>query len=412
MYQAFAGKNVLLLQGPVGPFFRRLAADLENAGANVSKVNLNAADSVFYFGKPALAFRGRAEQWPVFLKQVLSEQAIDVVLLFGDGRPYHRRACEIAKEMDIAVFAFEEGYLRPDYITMEADGVNGRSTMARDTATYRQVNGVQLESPQHVARSFGGLAFYSFFNAALVTFLWWLYPHYRHHRDLNAFRQAYYWTRSAWRYLRYKIRDRHLLELLQNRWHKQFFVLPLQVHNDSQWQHSNFPGSEMLIRTVVESFAKNAAADHVLVIKHHPLDRAYRDYSKLTRALRKQHALDGRLFYVHDLHLPTLLRNARGTVVMNSTVGLSSIFHNTPVKVLGKAIYDLPGLTFQGGLDQFWTDPGCIDRQFYNQFQLWLRLNNQANGSFYRRLPNTDNQVGVVWFQNPPQRHSAPHHEA
>lgn len=52
---AFRGRNVLLLQGPVGPFFSRLAHDLELAGASVHKVNFNAGDSLFYGGVPFLS---------------------------------------------------------------------------------------------------------------------------------------------------------------------------------------------------------------------------------------------------------------------------------------------------------------------------------------------------------------------
>ena len=37
----FRGRNILMLQGPVGPFFARLAKDLQWAGAKVHKVNFN-----------------------------------------------------------------------------------------------------------------------------------------------------------------------------------------------------------------------------------------------------------------------------------------------------------------------------------------------------------------------------------
>lgn len=43
----FAGKRVLLLQGPVGPFFARLTAELRPVNATVYKVNFNAGDWLF-----------------------------------------------------------------------------------------------------------------------------------------------------------------------------------------------------------------------------------------------------------------------------------------------------------------------------------------------------------------------------
>ena len=36
--------------------------------------------------------------------------------------------------------------------------------------------------------------------------------------------------------------------------------------------------------------------------------------------------------------------------LVNSTTGLSALHNNRPLKVLGRALFDLPGLTFQGSL--------------------------------------------------------------
>ena len=62
---AFRGKGVFLLQGPVGPFFSRLAHDLELAGARVSKVNFNAGDRLFY-RRGAFSYRGAMADWPAW----------------------------------------------------------------------------------------------------------------------------------------------------------------------------------------------------------------------------------------------------------------------------------------------------------------------------------------------------------
>jgi len=58
--------------------------------------------------------------------------------------------------------------------------------------------------------------------------------------------------------------------------------------------------------------------------------------------------------YVHDLYLPTLLANALGAVVINSTVGLSTLNHGLPVKACTSAVYDMEGMAHQGELDDLW----------------------------------------------------------
>src|SRR5438874_5238200 len=109
-------KRVLLLQGPVGPFFRRLAKLLQAAGAEVHKVNFNGGDCLFY-PTDAITWRGHPGDWPQFLARLLEQRRIDIVLLFGDCRPIHRVARAVAQQHGVKVGAFEEGYLRPNFIT-------------------------------------------------------------------------------------------------------------------------------------------------------------------------------------------------------------------------------------------------------------------------------------------------------
>jgi hypothetical protein len=71
---------------------------------------------------------------------------------------------------------------------------------------------------------------------------------------------------------------------------------------------------------------------------------------------------------------------------MNSTVGPSALFHHTPVKVLGRATYDIPGMTSQKSLAEFFADPGEVNAELFDAYTRWLRVVNQVNGSFYRRV--------------------------
>ena len=86
------GCRVLLLQGPAGPLFRRVAVQLRQRGAAAIKVNFNAADGLFFNGPDVVRYRGCSEEWPAFFEQLLRKKAIDAVILFGDTRPMHRAA--------------------------------------------------------------------------------------------------------------------------------------------------------------------------------------------------------------------------------------------------------------------------------------------------------------------------------
>jgi capsular polysaccharide export protein len=399
---AFRNQRVLLLQGPAGPFFRRLACDLATAGAQVHKINFNGGDAFFY-PRNAIRFSGSLEEWPGRFQDTLTALNIDAVMLYGDCRAYHRIACEIAQRKGIRVLVFEEGYLRPDHVTLEEGGVNGYSHLPKDVEFYRNLETQEPEKVKQLGNTFWHMVGWTVLYYLAAFLLQWPYRHYRHHRPL-VLHEYVLWLRSVWRKNYYRFKERVAEKRLQGEWAKRYFLVPLQAHNDFQIQvHSDFEDVESFIGQVVASFAQEGPSGTVLVIKHHPMDRAYRNYAKLLAQLARLHSLEGRLLYVHDLHLPTLLRNARGVVVINSTVGLSALFHGTPVKACGRAIYDLPGLSYQGSLGDFWKQAEyfSMDLDLYQRFRNHVARATQINGSFYCRLPDSGFETGMNWDREP-----------
>jgi capsular polysaccharide export protein len=396
--RAFSGKHILLLQGPLGPFFWRLSRDLIASGARVSKVNFNGGDWFFY---PAggIRFNGMMQDWPAFLSQFVREQRIDLILLYGDCRPVHECVRKEAERLGIEVGVFEAGYVRPDHITLERGGINDYSSIPRRKKFFLTFPITESTAPLKVGRVFWHAALWAILYYVAASILKPLFPHYRHHRPL-AVREAWPWFRGLWRKYYYFIKERHVRRQLQTENACRFFLVPLQVYYDSQMRvHSNYPSVESFIHDVVDNFAKNADQDVSLVIKHHPMDRAYRDYSQLCESLAEGYGLGGRLLYVHDLQLPSVLNRASGVVVVNSTVGLSALLHGVPVKVCGRAIYDIPHLTYSGRLKEFWREAPLHkpDPKALSGFRSYLIENTQLNGSVYRRLPIKDSHAGIVW---------------
>jgi capsular polysaccharide export protein len=401
---AFRGKRVLLLQGPVGPFFHRLAKDLSLAGAQVFKVNFNGGD-LFFFPAGAINFRGRMEEWPAFFEELLDSLDIDMVLLFGDCRPIHQVASEIVNRKGLDLGVFELGYIRPDYVTLERFGVNGHSKLPRNPAFYLNYTcRKNSDDPVPVGNTYWQSVLWAclyYLAASLLKPVFWRYVH---HRPLTL-REVLPWVGSIWRKVYYAVKEHGFAAKLMRDYSGWFFLVPLQVHNDAQVQvHSNYDSVAHFIRHTVASFAANAPQRTVLVIKHHPMDRAYHDYIGLIRELIAEHSLQNRCFYIHDQHLPSLLKHARGVVVVNSTVALSALFHKAPVKACGKAIYDMEGLTFQGPLARFWRQAHLSrpNRQLYLSFVAHLIHQTQLNGSFYKRIPGVILATGLRWENRSP----------
>lgn len=383
-WASFRGKRVLLLQGPVGPFFSRLAKHLRASGAQIYKVNFNGGDCLFY-ARNAFWWRGGMDQWPAYFEALLERLRVDIVLLFGDCRPIHRVARQIAHRHSVQVGAFEEGYVRPNFITFERFGVNGYSLVPRQPRFYQELPHPPAVSERQVGNTFWWAALWAVLYYVAAGICHPLFRGYRHHRPLTIL-EILPWIRGAWRKQVYRWIERDVLHLLTADLSRKFYLVPLQMSIDSQvHEHSRFTSMTDFIRHVIRSFAAQAPRETALVIKHHPLDRGYHDYAELIRKLTDEHGLRGRLFYIHDQHLPTLFDHMRGAVVINSTVGFSALTHGSPLKTVGVALYDLEGLTFQGSLDDFWNaaDTFRPDSELLSRFRSYLIRQTQINGSFY-----------------------------
>jgi capsular polysaccharide export protein len=106
-----------------------------------------------------------------------------------------------------------------------------------------------------------------------------------------------------------------------------------------------------------------------LVVKEHPLDNGVRDWQLETMDLAERAGVPDRVDYLGWGDIEVVSDRARGMVTINSTSGTLGLAKQLPVVVLGKAIYDLPDLTFQHGIDQFWTDPTPPDLATFDAFR-------------------------------------------
>ena len=120
----------LFLQGPHGPFFDALGRMLRAAGTTVWRVGFNAGDRIFWRHRPSyIPYRDRPEAWPETLAALLDGKGITDIVLYGDTRPVHAAAVAAARARNITVHVFEEGYMRPYWVSYERGGSNGNSRL-------------------------------------------------------------------------------------------------------------------------------------------------------------------------------------------------------------------------------------------------------------------------------------------
>ena len=378
-------RNVLLLQGLMGPLFRRLGQGLIAAGHGVYKVNFNGGDRLFWRLPGGIDYRGSLEDWPAEFERLLGELAITDVMLFGDCRDHHMGATRACRELGIPVHVFEEGYVRPDWVTLELGGVNGHSSLPRDPAWYRETAATLPPVPPHaqVPSSFRRRATEGLLYNAADVFTRWHYPHWTNHRPWHPLVEGMGWAR--------KLRNRRWREAQGAALINQlvassapYFLFPLQLDSDAQIRlHSPFAGISHALRLVISSFAENAPAGHRLVVKEHPLDNGVRNWEQETADMAARFGIADRVDYLGWGDIVPVARDARGMVTINSTSGTLGLAMGVPVVALGHAVYDIPEITYQGGLDSFWRDPVAPDAETFEAFRRVLIERCLIPGGFF-----------------------------
>lgn len=389
-------RRFLLLQGVCSPFFDRLGAALRSGGHDVTKVNFNAGDCWYWNGGGSVVHRHGTESLTDLYTQLLDQHGHTDIVLFGDQRPVHRPAIELARTRDVRIHVFEEGYFRPYWITLERDGVNAHSQLPRDPAWYRRVgpripdygNGQPFKSP-FLMRAWHDVAYHM---AGIRNPL--CYPGYRSHSPVSAAVEYPAYLRRALAIFQRRKRDAAAIQsLIYGR--VPFWLVPLQLNSDTQIRdHSPFTDMQHMLQVVMDSFARMCRPDGVLVIKNHPLDAGLMNYRQIIADLCSElHIPPERTVYLESGPLPPLLNHTRGVITVNSTVGGSALVHARPLIALGSAIYDMPGLTFQGSINEFWRHNRRPDTRLFRWFRNTVIHTTQINGGFYSR-PSID--MGVA----------------
>jgi capsular polysaccharide export protein len=374
----------LFLQGPISPFFAEVAAGLVALGHDVLRINLCLGDRLFWRGAPGLTvdYRGRPSDWPRFVSAFLDEHEVTDILLLGEQRDYHRAAIAAAHARGIAVVVTDFGYFRPDWITLERDGMGGDSRFPRDPSAIRTLAAglPPADLTQAMTDDFPRQARWDvLYHLAMLTP--WPFRHYRSHQLHHPLAT---YAGIGRRLLQRRAEHAEGARALTLASPHPYWVFAMQMETDfSIRAYSTYRDMDTPVGEAVRSFARHAPADGQLIVKVHPLDPCLKRWGRRIRAIADAAGVKGRVHIARHGALDDMLRGARGLVTVNSTVGLRALMLDCPAVALGRAVWDVPGLTFQGSLDRFWTEADRPEPGLRDDFMAALQATTQLRGVFY-----------------------------
>ncbi|EAU43852.1 capsule biosynthesis protein [Salipiger bermudensis] len=378
----------LFLQGPHGPFFHRLGAMLRRAGAEVWRVGFNAGDRAFWFHPQSyLPFDGSPEDWPARLEALLSEKRVTDLVLYGDTRRIHAEAIAHARARGLTVHVFEEGYMRPYWVSYERGGSNGHSRLMdmgiKEMRTALAQSDMEAPLPPG---HWGDMRQHIFYGALYHWFVMFRnrdYRNFRPHRDLNVAQEFRLYLKRL--LLMPLHRAERLLETLRiRRGGFPYHLVLMQLEHDASFrQHSPFTSMTEFLELVLEGFAEGAPGHHHLVFKAHPLEDGRAPVRRTIRAAATRLGIADRVHFVRGGKLAQLLNDARTAVTVNSTAGQQVLWRGIPLKVFGQSVYAKPAFVSDQPLAEFFAQPARPDNRAYRDYRRYLLETSQVPGGFY-----------------------------
>jgi len=378
----------LFLQGPHGPFFNRLGKMLRLAGADVWRVGFNAGDRAFWFHpRSYIPYRGKAEDWLETFQALIAEKHVTDIVLYGDTRPIHADAVAEAKRRGITVHVFEEGYMRPYWVTYERGGANGHSRLMEMSIAQMQTALAQsdMEAPLPPGH-WGDMRQHIFYGALYHWFVMFRNGDYRHfqpHRSLTVAKEFTLYLKRLL-LMPFLWADRLAATLRIRLGGFPYHLALLQLEHDSAFQmHSPFDTMADFLSQVIEGFATGAPKHHHLVVKAHPLEDGRVPVRRDLRRLARQFGVSDRVHFVRGGKLAQLLNDARTAVTVNSTAGQQVLWRGIPLKVFGAAVYAKPEFVSDQPLADFFAGAARPDNKAYKDYRRYLLETSQIPGGFY-----------------------------
>lgn len=380
-------RSFLLLQGPHGPFFTKLGRMLRRTGAQVWRVGFNRGDEHFWREPGYIAHLAPPESWPGHCAALYDRLAVTDLVLYGDSRSIHADAIRLARARGITIHVFEEGYLRPYWVTYERDGSNGHSRLmglgVDDMRAALALPGAELPlAPAH----WGDMREHMFYGALYHFFVMALngrYRAFRPHRGISVMREFRLYLR------RFLLMPWHRLErtLVSRRIRNGGFpyhLVLLQLEHDASFRaHSDLGSMAEFVDLCLQGFARGACAHHHLVFKAHPLEDGRIPLRRLIARGAAAHGLQARVHFVRGGKLSELLNAARSAVTVNSTAAQQVLWRGLPLKIFGRAVYGKPQFVSPQPLAAFFAAPRRPDLTAYRDYRHFLLETSQVPGGFY-----------------------------
>jgi capsular polysaccharide export protein len=275
---------------------------------------------------------------------------IDLICVWNGTLVPLAAAALTANKLNRKTLYFENGYL-PDTTTVDPVGVNYRSSLVGKSMAFYESLAIEQDK------------------------LWEIYncpP------AVRALKRT--WYQKLYKKNKFGEPEKVVLS-------KQFVLLPLQVHDDTQiLLYSELKTMEQFLDFVIPAIEKYNEQKNTtiqVVVKEHPSDFGRIDYNGLKARYNRPYVL-----FLRFYPTPLLIEKAAGVITINSSVGIEALLKHKPVITLGRAFYNVSGLaTYVQSPEDLEKELDAVVNQRVNhtlidQFLYYLRYSYLVDGTW------------------------------
>jgi capsular polysaccharide export protein len=360
--------KVLFLQGPAGSFFSRFSSYVKEKGAQTFHVNFNLGDKFFNPNKNSFDFKDNISEWPKYLENLILKKRINKIYMLNDCRPYHYNIVPLLKKLNMNFYVFEEGYFRPNHLTLEPIGVNANSKYVyfEQNLYVREIDTISMRKP--FLPKFLERAIYSILSLGDKIY----FKNYISFRKIDPFSKFYLETMNSIVFFKEKFTKK----LYKSK--KNYALIALQLNDDTQIKfHSFFENMEDYFLFLIKKI-RSHRHDQEILVKSHPKD--------LYHASKLQHLFKDmeNVHFIFEGELSDYFENANFVIVNNSTSGIQAIEKGKNIFACGNSAYlkkrYLNINEMENDLDIFLNDHKKM-QPFVNLNK--FKLSTQIKGKFY-----------------------------
>lgn len=312
-----------------------------------------------------------------FLKIINDKKKIKISIMWNNSTLYERALYYFCKKNNIKFYVLEQGYFRPFTLAFDSKGVNADASISKEKKFYKNITIDRKRLIEYLTKPE-----YAVISNNLDKP--YLYNIFRLIDKIKIFNKKFYdiTENTIWEYINRKIKKNKAETINKINIDKmEYIFIPFQVELDSQIILNSSRIKKMselyeIVSKAVKKYNNKNKNKIKAIFKAHPMD-----YLLNIEEIKRLENEYNETIFLTSGDTKELIKQSKGVITINSTVGIEALCEYKPLITLGEAFYNIEGIAqYCKNYDNLYEDIEKIfnketDQNLIDKFLYYLRFN-------------------------------------